>query len=65
MIELKDTLYVPEISRNLMSVSKVKKAGAEIVFVASSFVHQGNCSVYLLRKESGLFLWKTFVKKGD
>ena len=38
MIELKDTLYVPETSRNLLSVSKIKKAGAEVVFGASSFV---------------------------
>ena len=38
MIELKDVLYVPENSRNLLSVSKMKKAGAEVVFGASSFV---------------------------
>ena len=63
MTELKDILYVPEISRNLISVPKMKKAGAEVVFVASSFSHQGNCCVYLLRKEIGLFLWETFVKK--
>ena len=61
MIELKDTLYVPENSRNLLSVSKMKKAGAEVVFGASSFVCQGNGSVYPLREESGLFLWDTFV----
>ena len=62
MIELKDTLYVPENSRNLLSVSKMKKAGAEVVFSASSFVRQGNGSVYPLR---GLFLWDTFVGKDE
>ena len=56
MIELKNTLYVPENSRNLLSVSKMKKAGAEVVFGVSSFVRQGNGSVYPLREESGLFL---------
>ena len=48
MIELKDTLYVPENSRNLLNVSKMKKAGAEVVFGASSIVRQGNGSVYPL-----------------
>ena len=33
MIQLKDTLYVPENSRNLLSVSKTKKAGAELFLV--------------------------------
>ena len=65
MIELKDTLYVPENSRNLLSVSKMKKGGAEVVFGASSFVRQGNGSVYPLREESGLFLWDTFVGKDE
>ena len=46
MIQLKDTLYVPENSRNLLSVSKMKKAGADVVFDSSSFVRQGNGSVY-------------------
>ena len=58
MIELKDTFYVPETSKNLLSVSKMKKAGAEaeVAFGASSFVRQGNGSVYPLREESGIFL---------
>ena len=64
MIELKDTLYVPENSRKLLSVSKMKKAG-EVVFGASSLVRQGNGSVYPLREESGLFLWDTFVGKDE
>ena len=37
----------------------MNKAGAEVVFAASSFVRQGNGSVYPLREESGLFLWDT------
>ena len=65
MIELKDTLYVPENSRNLLSVSKMRKAGAEVVFGASSFVRQGNGLVYSLREESGLFLWETSVGKDE
>ena len=32
IIELKDFLYVPEKSRNLPILSKMKKAGAEVVF---------------------------------
>ena len=56
MIELKDTLYVPENSRKLLSVSKMNKAGAEVNFGANSFVRQRNGSVYPLREESGLFL---------
>ena len=65
MIELKDILYVPENSRKLLSVSKMKKAGAEVVFGASSFVRQGNASVYPLREESGLFLRDSFVGKDE
>ena len=65
MIELKDNLYVPENSRSFLSVSKMKIAGAEGVFGASSFVRQGNGSVYPLREESGLFLWDTFVGKDE
>ena len=65
MIELKNILYVPENSRNLLSVSKMKKAGSEVVFGASSFVRQGNGSVYPLSDESGLFLWDTFVGKDE
>ena len=65
MIELNDILYVSENSRKLLSVSKMKKAGAEVVFGASSFVRQGNGSVYPLREESGLFLWDTFVGKDE
>ena len=45
------------------SVSKTKKAGEEVVFGASSFVRQGNGSVYPLREENGLFLWDTIVGK--
>ena len=56
MTELKDTLYVLESSRSLMRVSKMKKAGAEAVFGASSLVPQGNGSVYRLRDKKGLFL---------
>ena len=65
MIELKDTLYVAENSRNLLSVSKTKKTGAEVVFGASSFVLQGNGSFYPLREGSGLFLGDTFVGKDE
>ena len=65
MIELKDTLYVPENSNNLLSVSKMKKAGAEVVFGASSFVCQGNGSVYPLSEEKGLILWDNFVGKDE
>ena len=43
----------------------MKKAGAEVIFGASSFVRQGNGSVYQLREESGLFLWDTFVGKDE
>ena len=64
MIELKDTLFVPENS-NLISISKIKKAGEEVVFGASSFVRQRNGSVYQLREESGLFLWDAFVGKDE
>ena len=38
-IELNDTLYVPENSRKLLSVT-------EVIFGASLFVRQGNGSVY-------------------
>ena len=55
MIELEDALYVLEISRNLISVSKMKKARAEFIFGASLFVRQGNGSVNSLKEESGLF----------
>ena len=60
-IELKNTLYIPENSRT----SKKKKAGALVVFGASSFVRQGNGSVYPLGEESGLFLWEIFVGKDE
>ena len=64
MIELKDTLYVPENSRNLLSVSKMKKAGAEVVFGASSFVRQRNGSVHPLRDGSVYsFSWDTLIGK--
>ena len=56
MIELKDNLYVPVNSTSLISVSKMKKAGVEVVFGASSFVRQRKDSVYPLGEESGLFL---------
>ena len=63
MIELKDTLQVLEYSRNLLSVSKMKKAGAEVVFGARSLVRQGNGSVHPLREESDLFLWVTLYEE--
>ena len=65
MIELKDTLYVPENSRKLLSVSRMKKAGAGVVFSAILFVRQENGSDYVIRKESGLFLWDTSVGKDE
>ena len=42
----------------------MKKAGAEVVFGASSFVRQGNGSVYPLGEENG-FLWDTCVGKDE
>ena len=63
MIELKDILFLPENSRNLIKISKKNKAGAEIVFGASSFVSQSNGSVYSFKEEKGLFLQDTFVGK--
>ena len=65
MIELKITLYVPESSRNLISVSKTKKTEAEVVFGASSFVRQENGSVCPFTEESGLFTWNTYVGKNE
>ena len=63
MIELKDILFLPENSRNLIKISKKINAGAEIVFGASSFVSQSNGSVYSFKEASGLFLRDTFVGK--
>ena len=41
----------------------MKKAGAEVVFGARSFVRQGNGSVHPLREESDLFLWVTLYEE--
>ena len=52
---MSDCFYVPE---NLVSVSKLTRGGAKVVFGEKSYIGQGNGTVYPLSERGNLFIWK-------
>ena len=57
-MSMSDCFYVPENSENLVSVSKLTRGGAKVVFGEKSCIEQGNGTVYPLSERGNLFIWK-------
>ena len=55
-IVLKDALFVPDDSKNLISVSKLREAGVDV-----SFGKKLKLVSFPFEVENGLFVWKTFL----
>ena len=55
---MSDCFYVPENSERLLSVSKLTRGGAKVVFGEKSCFEQGNGTVYPLGERNNLFIWK-------
>ena len=55
---MSDFFYVPENSGNLVSISKLTRGGAKVVFGEKSCIEQGNGTVYPLSERGNPFIWK-------
>ena len=58
-IVLKDALFVPDNSKNLISVSKLREAGVDVSFGEKLKINFNKVS-FPFEVENGLFVWKTF-----
>jgi hypothetical protein len=57
-IELKDALYVPSYSRNLVSVAKLKKSGTIVRFENEDYIETKCGTRFPLITDEELFIWK-------
>ena len=57
-VSMSDCFYVPENSESLLSVSKLTRGGAKIVFGEMSCIEQGNGTIYPFSERGNLFIWK-------
>ena len=57
-VSMSDCFYVPVNSESLVSVSKLTRGGAYVVFGEKSCNEQGNGTVYPLSERGNLFIWK-------
>ena len=55
---MSDCFYVPENSENLLSVSKLTRGGAKVVFGEKSCIEQGKWTAYPLSERGNLFILK-------
>ncbi len=58
---LKDTLFVPDCSRNLISVAKLKQSSIRVNFASSDELITTGATVFLLACENNFFRWKAKI----
>ncbi len=61
VITLKDALFVPDYSRKLISVAKLKQSGITVNFGSSDELKTTGGTVFPLACENNLFLWKAKI----